>query len=188
MFLNFTQIAVFVLSGLGLLAAVLMHGSDDSGDPIAAHQCDDRAFGLLVRSAFVLTVNAELMAFRARLLDMPAFFFVELCAIMVIAMMPAVTCVKAWIQQLWQSHKAHAALLPPASAKKPWFSKTIAFNAAIAAGLLAEANISSLQGVLPAAKYQIAAFALPIVNMLLRAYTSRGLSFKPAMPQAEVSQ
>lgn len=71
---------------------------------------------------------------------------------------------------------------PAAPSKKPWLSKTILLNALVAALLLAEANISGLQGFLPAAKYEVVAFLLPIVNMLLRVYTSQGLSFKPVMP------
>ena len=67
--------------------------------------------------------------------------------------------------------------------KKPWLSKTIALNALVGIGLLAEANVASLQGLLPPSKYQIVAFTLPILNMLLRAYTTKGLSLKQAAPQ-----
>lgn len=69
------------------------------------------------------------------------------------------------------------------TAKRPWMSKTIWLNAIVAAGLLAEANIETLKGLLPDNKYALVAFGLPILNMLLRAYTSRGLSFKPQMPE-----
>lgn len=64
---------------------------------------------------------------------------------------------------------------------KPWWlSKTLLVNALVGGLLLAESNISSLQGLLPANTYQIAAFALPIVNMMLRVYTTKGLSLKAA--------
>lgn len=75
-----------------------------------------------------------------------------------------------------------------AATKKPWLSKTILLNSLVAALLLAEAKVSSLQGFLPDSKYQIVAFALPILNMLLRVYTSQGLSFRPAMPRGEADQ
>lgn len=76
-----------------------------------------------------------------------------------------------------------------APATKPWWmSKTMLINSAIAGLLLAEANITSLQGVLPASKYQLVAFGLPIINMLLRAYTSKGLSLKSNVPPAGASQ
>jgi len=69
--------------------------------------------------------------------------------------------------------------------KSPFLSKTLWLNVIVAAGLRAEANIALLQGILPADKYAWAAFGLPIANMLLRAVTSSGLSFKPTMPQGE---
>jgi hypothetical protein len=69
-----------------------------------------------------------------------------------------------------------------ATTKSPWASKTLWLNAAVAIGLLAEANIEMLKGVLPDNKYALIAFGLPIANMLLRWYTSKGLSFKPQMP------
>lgn len=82
-------------------------------------------------------------------------------------------------------------LVAPAAAAttKPWWlSKTILANSAVGALLLAEANISSLQGVLPASKYQIVAFGLPVINMLLRVYTTKGLALKSIVPQAEAAQ
>lgn len=94
----------------------------------------------------------------------------------------------AWLTVAWEKFRVKAALQPVAPSKKPWLSKTILINAVVAAGLLAEANVSSLQGFLPATKYQIVAFVLPIVNMLLRAYTTKGLSFKPALPQDGATQ
>lgn len=84
-------------------------------------------------------------------------------------------------------------LLPKSAAaaapvKKPWMSKTILVNTLVALLLLAEDKLSFLQGVLPASKYQIAAFALPVVNMLLRVYTTQGLSLKAFQPRCEASQ
>jgi hypothetical protein len=72
--------------------------------------------------------------------------------------------------------------------KKPWLSKTIALNALVGVALLAEENVSSLQGLLPASKYQIIAFTLPILNMLLRVYTKQGLSLKQVTPQNEAAE
>ena len=77
---------------------------------------------------------------------------------------------------------------PLLTAKKPWWSKTLLLNSLIAALLLAEANVKSLQGILPDSKYEIVAFSLPIINMLLRVYTSQGISFKPQMPLGEADQ
>lgn len=70
-----------------------------------------------------------------------------------------------------------------ATIKHPWFSKTLWLNGLVAVGLLAEENIEKLQGILPQNKYAWIAFGLPIANMILRAYTTQGLSFKPQMPQ-----
>jgi len=66
-----------------------------------------------------------------------------------------------------------------------WESKTVWFNTIVAALLLAEQNVDSLQGLMPDWLHKLAVFSLPIVNMLLRAITSKGISFKPQMPQGE---
>lgn len=75
-----------------------------------------------------------------------------------------------------------------AEMKHWWQSKTLWINGIIATLLLAEANIASLQGLLPEWAHQSLMFGLPIVNMWLRAVTSQGLSFKPQMPQGEADQ
>lgn len=80
---------------------------------------------------------------------------------------------------VWRKARALASPPQAGEVKKPWVSKTIVLNAVVGAALLAEANIASLQGLLPQSKYQIIAFGLPFVNMLLRAYTTKGLSLKP---------
>lgn len=69
-----------------------------------------------------------------------------------------------------------------------WLSKTIWVNGVIATLLLAEANIASLQGLLPDWAHKSLMFGLPIVNLWLRAFTSQGLSFKPQMPKGEADQ
>jgi hypothetical protein len=62
--------------------------------------------------------------------------------------------------------------------KKAWYvSKTIWFNTFVAAMLLAEQNISALQGLLPDSTYKLAAFSVPFVNMLLRVISTKGLAF-----------
>lgn len=72
--------------------------------------------------------------------------------------------------------------------KKPWLSKTIVLNAIVAVGLLAEAKLPFLQGLLPASKYQVIAFILPFVNMVLRAYTTQGLSLGASAQSTEPGQ
>lgn len=72
--------------------------------------------------------------------------------------------------------------------KSVWLSKTFLFNTAVGLLLLAEENVSGLQGLLPPSKYQILAFTLPMVNLVLRFYTKQGVSFKPPAPSAEVTQ
>jgi hypothetical protein len=69
-----------------------------------------------------------------------------------------------------------------ASHKPWWCSKTLWLNALIATFLLAESNVSALQGLLPDTLQKWLVFGLPIVNIWLRAITSQGLSFKPKMP------
>lgn len=91
--------------------------------------------------------------------------------------------VGAGLQKMWAKIKA-----PPTAApsKHPWLSKTIIFNAAVAAMVLAERNIASLQGFLSPGAYQALFFMVPIVNMLLRAITTQGLSFTPTAYQADL--
>jgi hypothetical protein len=67
---------------------------------------------------------------------------------------------------------------------KPWWcSKTIWLNVLVATFLLAEANIGVLQGLLPDWLQRALVFGLPIVNVWLRVITTKGVSFRPAMPQ-----
>lgn len=74
------------------------------------------------------------------------------------------------------------------SVKSLWLSKTFLFNTTMALLLLAESNVSGLQGLLPPSKYQILAFVLPMVNLVLRFYTTQGISLKPPAPPPEVAQ
>lgn len=74
------------------------------------------------------------------------------------------------------------------SVKSAWLSKTFLFNTTVGLLLLAEDNVSGLQGLLPPSKYQIVAFALPMVNLVLRYYTNQGVTFKRATPAPEVTQ
>ncbi|MDP3841082.1 MAG: hypothetical protein Q8Q81_00600 [Oxalobacteraceae bacterium] len=69
-----------------------------------------------------------------------------------------------------------------------WQSKTVWFNVTVAVLLLAEQNVDALQGLVPEWLHKLAVFSLPIVNMGLRVITSKGLSFKPQMPQGEAGQ
>lgn len=69
--------------------------------------------------------------------------------------------------------------------EKKWFkSRTLWFNVFVAAMLLAEQNITSLQGLLPDSFYKLAVFLVPMINMLLRVATTKGLSFTPKMPDS----
>jgi hypothetical protein len=101
--------------------------------------------------------------------------------------------VETWVRRVfgasllgwWRKLVPAPVAAPP---KKPWLSKTIVVNALVAALLLAEDKLGFLQGLLPASKYQIVAFTLPIVNMLLRVYTTQGLSLKTPQPPAGDAQ
>lgn len=84
----------------------------------------------------------------------------------------------------WELARAYIAA--QGGKQKPWWqSKTIWINLVIASLLLAEANIESLQGLLPEWLQKSLVFALPIINVWLRVFTTQGLSFKPQMPQGE---
>lgn len=62
---------------------------------------------------------------------------------------------------------------------KPWWqSKTMQINLLASALLLVEANLGVLQTVLPVNVYAVAAFVLPIVNLVLRAVTTNGISLR----------
>lgn len=66
---------------------------------------------------------------------------------------------------------------------KPWWrSKIVWLNLLAATVLCAAQNITALQGVIPDEVYKWAVFALPVVNLWLRAVTTHGLSFKPQLP------
>lgn len=69
--------------------------------------------------------------------------------------------------------------------KQWWKSKTLWFNLLAATLLLAQQNIESLSGILPDSLVKPVAFALPIINIWLRAITTHGLSFTPRMPVGE---
>lgn len=63
--------------------------------------------------------------------------------------------------------------------KKSWFkSKTIIFNAAVAALATAEAGTGLLQPLLPVNFYALLVFVLPVVNAALRAITSVPITCK----------
>ncbi|OFJ46423.1 hypothetical protein BA896_021975 [Janthinobacterium lividum] len=66
--------------------------------------------------------------------------------------------------------------------------KTVWFNTTVAALLLAEQNVDTLQGVIPEWLHKLAVFSLPIVNMGLRVISSQGIAFKPQMPQSEADK
>ena len=69
---------------------------------------------------------------------------------------------------------------------KPWWrSKTVWINVLAATFLVATDNLPVLQGLLPEAMYKRAIFALPIINLWLRVVSSKGLSFKPQLPDGQ---
>ena len=59
--------------------------------------------------------------------------------------------------------------------KQWWKSKTLWFNALVAAATAAEASLSLLQPVLGAGTYPSIAFALALGNAVLRVMTTQGL-------------
>jgi hypothetical protein len=60
---------------------------------------------------------------------------------------------------------------------KPWWtSRTLIFNALALALLMAESQLQMLQPVLPVNAYAVAAFALPIVNLVLRTITTTSIA------------
>jgi len=60
---------------------------------------------------------------------------------------------------------------------KPWWrSKTVIVNLVVLVLAGAESQLNVLQGVLPGNVYTWLAFALPIVNLALRAVTTQGVS------------
>lgn len=67
--------------------------------------------------------------------------------------------------------------------QKPWWrSKTMRVNLIVTALLLAEANLQLVQPIVPVNLYAVAAFGLPIINMLLRAITTSGISLRSLKP------
>lgn len=62
-----------------------------------------------------------------------------------------------------------------AAAKRWWKSKTLIVNASVAGLLAAESQVHLLQPMLPVNVYAFAAFALPVVNSVLRFATSTRL-------------
>lgn len=88
----------------------------------------------------------------------------------------------------WRAARAYASCAACRPVKTMWLSKTLFVNSVIAAMLLAEANISKLQGILPENKYSIVAFVLPLVNLMLRFYTSQGVVLKAPEADNEVGQ
>ena len=67
--------------------------------------------------------------------------------------------------------------VPPALAPKPWWkSRTLWFNAGVAALAAAELGFSGLQPLLPANVYQLLVFGLVVGNAVLRVVTTTGLT------------
>lgn len=65
---------------------------------------------------------------------------------------------------------------PRAVARKPWWqSWTLMANALVLALAIAELQLGVLQAVLPVNVYAVLAFAMPIVNGLLRLRTHTGI-------------
>lgn len=71
---------------------------------------------------------------------------------------------------------------------KHWLrSRTLIVNAIALGCLAAESHLQLLQDVVPLNVYQLAAFALPVVNAVLRLVTNTGVSLRPVAggPAAE---
>jgi hypothetical protein len=176
---DYIHFCILVCGIIGMIVSFLMLATNTPAERVGAEGFDDPAF-----KAFIISVGVVVLDVAVWLLtllwNLTIFPHAELIGFFLVGLV-------AWLAVAWEKFRVKPAQKPLAPSKKPWLSKTIVLNAMVAAGLLAEANIAGLQGVLPASKYQIVAFVLPIVNMLLRAYTSQGVSFKPAAPQAEVA-
>lgn len=68
-------------------------------------------------------------------------------------------------------------LLP---AVKPWYgSRTLWLNAIVLGLAAAEARLGLLKDVLPISLFQLLAFALPVVNLVLRTVTSTAIAAGP---------
>lgn len=71
-------------------------------------------------------------------------------------------------------------LLP---AVKPWYaSRTLWLNAIVLGLAAAEARLGLLKDVLPISLFQLLAFALPVVNLVLRTVTSTAITAQPLPP------
>jgi hypothetical protein len=170
-----------IVSLLGLLGLVPI------GRPIGAEDYDHPDLTWFLISCFVLAADGAVAAVALLWQHDPSHIAATGLAVLLLIV------VGRWIWRVFGSSLASSwsKLAPRPAAvptKKPWVSKTIVLNALVAGGLVAEAKLSFLQGVLPASKYQIVAFVLPIVNVLLRAYTNQGLSLKAILPSTESSQ
>lgn len=67
--------------------------------------------------------------------------------------------------------------MSPKPARKPWWkSRTLQFNALVAALVAAEGGTGFLQPVLPVNFYTAIAVGLPIINAVLRVITSQALT------------
>jgi hypothetical protein len=180
------QLVVLACAVAMLILSFLMMGRPISTGRVAPQSFFDSGFGAFILAIAVIVGDAALWL-AIYLWGMPTggtavllggFGLVAVCGI-------GSRRIRAGALNLWGKFRGAA---PSAPAKRPWLSKTIILNAIVAAGLLAEHNISSLQGLLPPGKYEAVAFGIPIVNMLLRMYTNQGVSFAPAAPTEEVSQ
>lgn len=66
---------------------------------------------------------------------------------------------------------------------KPWWaSRTLWINLFVLALAMAEQKLQFLQGVLPGNFYAITAFALPIVNVVLRSVTTAAVTLRRTDP------
>lgn len=72
-------------------------------------------------------------------------------------------------------------------AKPPLHSRTLWLNALALAVALAEAKLQLLQGLLPVNVYVLLAFALPVLNVMLRMVTSMPLDLPGTQPPAPPS-
>ena len=72
--------------------------------------------------------------------------------------------------------------------QKMLHSRTMMLNALIATLLLAESNMTQLQGFLPESTYKVVAFALPFINLWLRLGTSSSLKTDDAVINAKVAE
>lgn len=179
----YLQLAIGIVALIVMVISFLSMAGIVGSHRIGAEDYDNPAFKWFIGALVVVIINI-LIAIAMQLWDLNGDRLVLMVpyAVIVVSVL-YILGADHWLMAAWQKMAAKVQQAGTPAAKPWWMSKTILFNTLVGVLLLAEAKVSSLQGILPDSKYQIVAFALPIINMLLRVITSRGLSFTATPPQ-----